>query len=290
MTSNPAHAHTSSGWSASLELAFEHVAARTELARRVHVGPLRVQRPFHPEPSGACHVYLLHPPGGVVGGDRIDLSVQVRAGGAHALITTPAAQKLYRSLGACAEIGQWLCVDAGSTLEWLPQETIAFQGARARIATRVELQADARFLGWEITCLGRPASGEPFERGELLQRVELVRAGKPLWIERALYQGGDVALHAPWGLASWPVTATLLCVAAGASSESCLEAVRGALAPVGTSVGLGLASASAVGDVLVVRYLGPSSEQALRVLQRVWRVLRPLALGCEAVLPRVWAT
>jgi urease accessory protein len=144
-----------SGWAAELALRFavRGERGRTELVGRRHVGPLRVQRPFHPEPSGACHVYVLHPPGGVVGGDQLALDVSVESG-AHALLTTPAAAKLYRSAGPCARVQQALRVGEGARLEWLPHENIAFSAANAELTTRVELEQGARFLGWVVLCLG----------------------------------------------------------------------------------------------------------------------------------------
>jgi urease accessory protein len=136
---------------------------RTILVHREQRGPLAVQRPFYPEGS-TCHVYVLHPPGGLVGGDV--LAIEVRVGeGAQALITTPGAAKLYRSLGPTAEQTQRLRVAAGGSLEWLPQENILFPGAQARLRTELDLEPGAAFIGWEVQCLGRPAIGERFETG-----------------------------------------------------------------------------------------------------------------------------
>ncbi|WP_303908751.1 urease accessory protein UreD, partial [Thiohalomonas denitrificans] len=153
----------SSGWKARLELGFEPRAGRTVLAKRIQRGPLAVQRPFHPG-DGACHVYLLHPPGGVVGGD--ELSVRAAAAAeAGALITTPGATKFYRSAGPRAYMEQRLNVADGGALEWLPQENIVFPGALADIRTRIDLKGQAGFIGWETLCLGRPAADERFDAG-----------------------------------------------------------------------------------------------------------------------------
>ena len=146
-----------SGWLARLDLDFQVHGGRTVLARRRHEGPLRTLRSFHPE-GAPCHSYLIHPPGGIVGGDRLEIDIRV-GDGAHALITTPAANKFYRSAGATARQVQELRVEAGATLEWLPQEQSLFNAARVDSLTRVALGDSARFLGWEITALGRPASG-----------------------------------------------------------------------------------------------------------------------------------
>jgi urease accessory protein len=274
-----------SGWEATLALSFVRDAARTALHERRHSGPLRVQRPFYPEGGEVCHVYVLHPPGGLVGGDRLRIEVRVERG-AHALLTTPAAGKLYRSQGERASQQQILRVAQGARLEWLPQETIAFEGARAELSTRVELSADAAFLGWEIVCLGRPAAGERFERGELGQSIEILRDERLVYIERGAYRAGDALLSAPWGLAGQPVVGTLVCAVPGASA--CVEAARELAAQ--AQWGPGLAAVSGWDDVLVARYLGPSAEQARELFTALWRQLRPVLLAREASLPRIWRT
>ncbi len=149
---------TAAGWKASLDLTFFPSGERTGFSCR-HFGPLRVQKPFYPE-GGTCHVYLLHPPGGIVGGDELAIRAEARAG-ASALATTPAAGKFYRSAGPLATQDQLLRVASGGALEWLPQESIVYPGARGVSRTRVELEAGAAFLGWEIVSFGLPASGGP---------------------------------------------------------------------------------------------------------------------------------
>jgi urease accessory protein len=272
-----------SGWAAELALRFAVRGERTELVERRHVGPLRVQRPFHPEPSGACHVYVLHPPGGVVGGDQLALDVSVESG-AHALLTTPAATKLYRSAGPRARVVQSLQVAGGARLEWLPHENIAFSAAHAALTTRVDLARGARFLGWEMLCLGRPASGEVFERGEVAQRIEILVGGKLAYCERGSYAAGSEVLSAAWGLQGQPVTGTFVAAGVDVSEHADeLRAVLGVEAP-------GLAAVSCMGELTVVRYLGPSTEQARGCFVRAWEVLRPRVLGVPTSAPRIWAT
>jgi urease accessory protein len=272
------------GWDAQLALRFARCGARTELVERSHYGPLRVQRPFHPEPFGSCHVYVLHPPGGVVGGDSLTLQVDVEPG-AHALLTTPAASKLYRTAGARASVQQTLRVQRDACLEWLPQETIAFSGAQAVLQTRVELEPGARFLGWEVLCLGRPASGERFEQGAVAQRVELFERSRLVYCERGRYGAGSPVLHAPWGLRGQPVVGTLVC--AGRDLSGSLAPLRESLAWLPAPA---LAAISCMGELSVARYLGPSTEQARSCFERLWQVLRPLLYDQPACAPRIWAT
>lgn len=273
---------TAEGWRASLALGFRHDGARTVLARRSAYGPLQVQRPFYPE-GDVCHVYLLHPPGGIVGGDRLEIAAEIEAG-AHALLTTPAAGKFYRSAGRSAEQWQRFAVADGAALEWFPQETVVFDGARARNVTRVELAPGARFIGWEIVCLGRTASGERFGNGLFVQGMEVYRQGRPIFLERNHFDGGGAVLDAPWGLSGWPVTGTLVCAGA---DESDLTAVRDAL---GEDEADELTGATLLGEVLLARYVGSVAERARERFIRVWEALRPRKFGRPAQQPRIWST
>jgi urease accessory protein len=260
-------------WKAELGLGFECRAGRTVLATRRHDGPLVVQKPLYPEGEAVCHAIVVHPPAGMAGGDELELRAKVAAG-AHALLTTPGAGKWYRSAGPRA--AQRLRFDVAGALEWLPQETIVFCGARAQLDTEVRLQGDARYLGWEILCLGRTGSGETFERGEMRLSTRVLRDGKLLWLERGRIEGGGALLDSPAGLQGRTVCATL--IAAGAGFD--LAACRGVE---------GIAVTQLPG-VLVARYLGDSSEQAKRLLAQLWAVLRPALFGREAAEPRIWRT
>lgn len=272
-----------SGWQARLALRFCRSTDRTLLGDCEHRGPLRVQRPFYPEPGGACHLYLLHPPGGVVGGDGLSVGVNCESD-TEVLITTPAAGKFYRSAGPTARLVHHLQVASGASLEWLPQENIAFEGARVRASTRVELSGDARFIGWEILCLGRPASGEAFAKGAFRQELEIWRDGSPLYLEQGRFQGGSELLEAAWGLQGRPVTATLVCVG---GEKGLGDAVRSAVGQVESDELFGV---SQLNEVLLCRCIGASAQRTFDFFLRVWSVLRPLVLNKPAVTPRIWFT
>jgi len=282
------HGQGTQGWEAALSLGFAQENGATRLARRSHRGPLVVQRPFLPEGPGVCHVYVLHPPGGLVGGDELTIDVAVDAG-AHALVTTPAASKVYRTTGPAARQVQRLRVAGGGTLEWLPQEAIIYDGARAVLETRVELEPGARFIGIDAVCFGLPAGRAPFDRGSCRQAFELHRAGRPLLIERGHYDAGGDVMRARWGLGGAGVLGFM--IAAPAPAEATADTVR-ALAAAASLIDGDLASATIVGDgdALVVRCLGRSAERARAFLHDTWRLLRPALLGRAAVPPRVWAT
>ncbi len=274
------------GWQAAIDLGFAASGGATHLSRRAHRGPLVVQRPFLPEGPGVCHVYLLHPPGGLVGGDELTVDVEVAAD-AHALVTTPAATKIYRTNGPTARQTQRLRVADGGTLEWLPQEAILYDGAQAVLDTRVQLSGGARFIGIDAICFGLPAGRAPFSRGGCRQTLEIFRDGKPLLIERGRYDAGGATATARWGLGGADVLALL--VATPAPAAEAADAVR-ALAASTPEGDLGAVTVVGDGDVLVARYLGRSAERARAFLHETWRLVRPTLLGRAAVPPRVWAT
>jgi urease accessory protein len=274
------------GWQASLELGFAAAGGGTWLDRRAHRGPLVVQRPFLPEGPAVCHVYLLHPPGGLVGGDELELEVHIGAG-AQALITTPAATKVYRTNGAAARQTQRLRIADGGSLEWLPQETILYDGARAVFDTRVELAGGARFIGFDAICFGLPARRAPFARGDHRQALEIVRDGRPLLIERAHYDASGGVGGARWGLGGASVLASAVAVPAPPAAVVDIVRARAAAMPDGD-----VAAVTVIGDddAMVARYLGRDAERARAFLHDAWQVIRPALLGRPAVSPRVWAT
>lgn len=281
------------GWCARLELDIARDGrGASRLQRAEHEGPLRVQRPFYPEgPKGPCHVYVLHPPGGVVGGDTLSLDVEVGEGAA-ALLTAPGASKLYRADARRFEAGrapgatltQRFRVKAGATLEWFPHETITYDGAHASLQTHVELEQGATYAGWELLCLGRPACGERFTRGELRSELAITRDRELSFIERGRFRGGDALLRARFGLAGHPVLATFVLAAPGASA-SWVATLREAL-----STESGLFAATLVSGVLVLRFLGDTTREGRALFERALAVLRPLYAGRVAVHPRIWST
>jgi urease accessory protein len=271
------------GWNAHLSLKFGSSDGKTVLCDQRHSGPLLVQRPFYPEGESVCHVYVLHPPGGVVGGDTLELDIGVRSQ-AHVLATTPTAGKFYRSAGPEARQTVNIAVQPGAALEWLPQETIIYDQVHARISTRIDLAADARFIGWDVLCLGLPASGAKFQRGMLRQTVEIWRDGELLLIERGQYDGESPILTARWGLAEYPVNGTFWCTT---DNRHLVEVIRQQIPPPQTDE---LWSATWMQGLLVCRYLGWDAFRAHRLFVQIWQVIRPDVFGREACPPRIWRT
>jgi urease accessory protein len=275
-----------SGWLGRISLELEKAEHGTRLARSAHEGPLRIQRVLTPEGPRCPHIYLLHPPGGVVGGDCLQTEVSLGPD-AELLLTTPAAQKLYRSAGARSQISNVLRLAEGAKLEWLPSETLAFSAANAQVTTRVELAPEAAFVGWDIACYGMPARGEAFTRGHVGTRFEIFRGEQPLVIETLELDQAESLLSAPFGLRGEPVVATLFGVpASGTVVDTLVERVREV---VGETHGVACA-VSSLSDLLVVRALGRNVEQVRAPLIRAWQLLRAELLQRSPILPRIWAT
>jgi urease accessory protein len=273
----------STEWRAQLDLEFSKFNNKTILSHRKHFGPLQVQKPFYPEINGTCHVYILHPPGGVVGGDRLNINIDVNSN-AHALITTPAAGKFYRSAGPMVLQKQTIKVGSKAILEWFPSENILFSGSKAHIHTKVELAHDSHFVGWEILCLGRPASEEIFSQGELDQSFEVWRDGKPLRIEHLKLKGGDPALYAKWGLLGFPVIGSMVCVTDKTKLIDSLRTIKN------VAIEEEYFSVTQMDGIILCYFLGNSVERARSFFISAWKILRQEVIGFEAVEPRIWKT
>jgi urease accessory protein len=267
------------------------VDGATRLVERAHHGPLVVQRPFYPEGPQVPHVYVLHPPGGVVGGDRLRLDVALDRG-AHCLLTTPAATKVYRSARSSASQAHRFQVGPGAGLEWLPQETILHDGARVELTTTIHLAEGACFVGTDILCFGLSARGETFATGRCRQRWELWRGERPLVIERGRFDADDPVHLAAWGLGGARVSG-LLVVSPAPMGDDVLVRLRDAAAAVPRGAGgreRAAVTVLAMGDALLFRYLGASAERARALFQEAWVIMRPAVMGRPAVAPRIWAT
>lgn len=270
------------GWRAALQLGFERRGACTALVRRAHVGPLRVQKALYPEGEAVCHAIVLHPPAGIAGGDALEIGVELGAG-AHALLTTPGAGKWYRSAGPSASLMQRIAVANGGICEWLPQESIVYDGALGTLATEVELAGGAAFVGAEMLCFGRTGSGERFTRGALTLATSIRRDGRPLWRERGCVEGGSALLDSPVGLAGEPVVGTLL-----VASPRCDAALRDVCREIVPTAGQG--AVTLLPGLLVARWLGPACEPGRAWFTALLGVLRPAVAGRPMRVPRIWNT
>ncbi|PAW55765.1 urease accessory protein [Pseudomonas moraviensis] len=266
-------------WHAELELAYARFGDCTRPVKRRHLGPLRVQKHLYAEGPEVCQHIIVHPPGGIAGGDRLNISARLEQD-AWAQITSPGAAKWYCAAGPAYQQLE-LQVAAGATLEWLPQETIVYSAAQAELTTSIELEGDARLFYWDVVALGRPASGERFDLGHFQAHLDIRRDGRLLWHERQRITGGDGLLDSPIGLDGHPVFATLLVT--GEIDAELLERCRS----LGHAVRGDLTQ---LPGLLVARCLASEALLARAWLIDLWRLLRPALLGREAQPPRIWNT
>lgn len=271
-------------WTARLRLGFASGREHTGLTRKEHLGPLRVQRLFHPDQDGKAHCYLLHPPGGVVLGDELNIDVCVDSGAA--LLTTPSAGRFYSVADFREKQTQRVHLRAREGLiEWLPQETILFKGANAHLHTTVDLQGDAQLAFWEVLVLGRPASGETFDEGRCSQHLMLRRDGRPVLSERLCIEAGDRLCESRLGLcgASTIGIAVFTAIADRAFLEAWLERVNGAALT-------GAFSVTQRGREVVARYVGEDAQSCRTGFSDLWRRITAKRDGRAPSEPRIWHT
>ncbi|UVH59063.1 urease accessory protein UreD [Variovorax paradoxus] len=274
-------------WHARLHLAYQQEAART-VARFRHDGPLRILQSLYPEGDTVCHNVLVHPPGGLVGGDTLDIDIEA-ADGSHGLITTPGASRFYRSEGELALQRTRIRLAAGARLEWLPLEAICYSGCQAENRLSIEVAPGAELIGWDVTALGLPNAKQPFERGTYLQHIEV----PGVWLERGRIDAADHRLlQSPIGLGGHRCMASLFFVAgspvARARRDALLAQARTLLeaSPLFDSAG----ATSPHPEVVVLRVLAPVVEPAMQLLRQVWQAWRSELWQLPAATPRIWAT
>lgn len=280
-------------WTAELALDVGLLNGACRLIGNRHRGPLRLQKLLHPQTLAAAEAIVLHPPGGIAGGDRLELRIDLRTG-ARLLVTTPGASKWYRSMGNPAAQHVSLRVESGAALEWLPQEAILFDGSESRQSLQIDLRADARMIGWDIVQLGRLAGAAPWQQGRWQQRLELRRDGRLLWRECTDLAADDALRAAAQGLAGNPVFGCLWAYAPGLERESddLLADLRSMVAARSRSSGL-QAAASVLGDgsdLLLIRAVGADAASLRDLLEACWMSLRPPLIGLPGLRPRIWNT
>lgn len=280
---------THSTWQARLDLGLVKTERGTVLRRCRHQGPLYVQKPFYPEGRELAHLYLLHPPGGMVSGDDLRISVTTEEN-AQVLITTPGAGRIYRARPDRRLQKQHiqLNVSTNSTLEWLPLENIIFPDASTDLSMDIQLAEGASVIAWEITCFGLPASGESFDRGEVSQQMQVNRNGRIKLRERLnLNPQANSLMRNKAGLAGCSVNALMIAgpFADAAAINTLIDQLREVC-----DQGEALAAVSLNDEFLQVRYLGDCSEAARLLFTECWKHIRPQLIGRDGCEPRIWAT
>lgn len=274
-------------WHASLDLVFKKQNERSFLAKNLHVGPLVLQKSLHPEGEAVCHGVIIHPPGGVAGGDSLAINVDVSQG-AHVLLTTPGAGKWYKANGHDASQQLRFNLQENACLEWLPQETILFNGAQVRFDAAVNLANNAQYAAWEILCFGRQAQQETWQIGSLHQALTIRRNDDLIWNERSNLKPNQQLINSIVGLHGNAVSASFV-IAAGTLPSQILEACR-ALQP---KLALDLEakySITALPEIVSARYVGQSAQCARQYFEALWQILRLWYADRPVTKPRIWST
>lgn len=276
-------------WHASLALRFARHGDATRAVARRHDGPLRIQRVLHPEGAHCAHAILLHPPGGIAGGDVLDIALDLESG-AHVLSTTPGSTKWYRSNACEATQHVRLAIADDACLEWLPQESVLFDGAYARQTLDLALAPRAAHIGWDIVQLGRVSAGETWRNGRWSQRVAVSRGERVVWREQAALAADDPLRDSPLGLAGHAAFGTLWACAPALSADhaTVLDAVRDAAAQ--HAIPSGATWLAAPAELLVIRALAPSADAVRALFEALWHTLRPCIAAMPPQRPRLWAT
>jgi urease accessory protein len=273
-------------WWADLVLRFARREGRTVLVERRQKGPLTVQKALYPEGPDICHAVIIHPPGGIAGGDKLSIGIELEKNSC-AVITTPAATKWYKGAGRSSRQEVVIRLGESSALDWLPQENLYFNAARAQSVFKLEVAATASAIGWDMALLGRQASGEKWEAGYIHSSTEILRSdGTPLWIEQAFLEGIDPLLESPQGLAGYKALGTLWAIGLGCTSV--LSTELNAHLPFEPALRAG--ATALPNGVLLLRCLAAEIELLRQLMIDCWMRLRPLILGFASQRLRLWAT
>ena len=279
-------------WQAQLNLSFASRSGKTILADARHKGPLRVQRPFYPEQDGSCHVYLLHPPGGIVIGDELSIATN-HAQNTQTLLTTPSAGRIYSAKGASQHQIQSVELNLNNhcCVEWLPQETIVYDGANANLHTRINVSDSAKFFAWDILRLGRRASGESFTQGSCRQTLEVWHHQSPIFIEKNNLIAGSRLLCSSWGLQNASILGTLISNIVIPKDQ--IDALVASLDDLTATYDLNRPKQWGLTQkrkLFIARYLGDSISLCRKGFNLLWQTLRPSLNHKHAMIPRIWNT
>ncbi|MEK9866976.1 MAG: urease accessory protein UreD [Betaproteobacteria bacterium] len=268
-------------WKAHLSLGFAQVSGRTSMISREHYGPLVVQRPLYPEGPEVCQVLIIHPPGGIAGGDELQISCQLD-NRSVVQMTTPGATKWYESFGREASQSVKLAVSDRSVCEWIPQENIVFDKAALSTAVEVHVDKNAIFFGWEFTALGRHRTLYPYEHGDLKQSVKLFYDGDLVFRERAHVNPNHLVDGSP--ILNGQVSYGSMYLVGVPRNEKLLDQAR-LVSDASAHCGV-----TWMDSVFVARWVGNNVEDGRRVFEKLWCLLRPYYFGKEPVPPRIWST
>jgi urease accessory protein len=283
------HKFDAKRWKAKFAGEFINVNNHTRMGRTEHFGPLRVQRPFYPEGLCCLHLYLLHPPGGLVGGDKLSIKLNANKD-AHILMTTPSAGKIYRNISGIKQ-GQHVDINVGDNgiVEYLPQENIIFNNADAELITRINIEGSGIYIGWEITCLGRIESDELLTQGGLHQSLTVPKDGRPLFIDRLSLNAPSQLQTGRAGFQNKSVFGTFI-INRDVINTLCADELAQWQEDMNQKIAPSSVAITQKPGMFIARLLGDKAELARNTFESLWTLLRPKVINKEACAPRIWRT
>jgi urease accessory protein len=273
-------------WPAELHLRFARNQTRTVLVEKRHFGPLRVQKALYPEGEQVCHAVIVHPPGGIAGGDELTVEIDIESN-SRVVVTTPAAAKWYKAPRRRCRQQITIRLAMGSSLDWLPAENIFYNATHAESTLTVQVEPGATAIGWEIGLLGRQASAEQWLEGSLRFVTSIERTdGLPLWVERLLLDASDSLRHAFQGLCQFSVFGTLWAIGSGCTST--LADKLASDLPLDSRLRAGVTCLPH--GILLIRSLAHDVERLRELMTDCWVRLRPHVHGLPSQRLRLWST
>ena len=272
-------------WRGSICIETRRERGSTRLSALQHEGPLRIQRPFSQD-DGSCHIYLIHPPGGVVGGDALFVEFEGHEN-TNTLITSSAASKFYSCEAGLPKqhISQNLTVNKGSLLEWVPHENIFFEGSKTQLHNKIMMSNESRFFGWEIMVLGRLESDKTSFGGTLRSATTITKNDR--LIHRDFFEYSPGMDRCSWGLNGQRVIGSLIATSAYIEDE---EFAR-LFSDIKKKLGSSSFGATRKKGLFLLRYLGSSVEECKNGFNAARDALHQseaLMFGCHGVRPRIW--
>lgn len=265
-------------WTGQLELGFSLKEGRSILSKCNHSGPFLVQRSFYSRDDlSTPHVYLLHPSGGLVGGDRLVLFTHLEPGSC-ALLTTPGSSKFYSTNGMYALQEYTFNLQKNSILEWIPQSSIFFSKTKAKIKTIFNLEEGSKIIAFEMLCFQNTRlHSNPEEVDNFLQVVLPSSVGL-----RDRFRVNELDYMSK--LNGFQISALFFAVP---SDEVILKKVRKLMkSMLNTYIG----GATLLDELLIVKLLGNNNQKLNELLHSMWSVARLNIIGKKSVIPRIWFT
>lgn len=272
-----------SSWHGKLDLTYQYQNQQTKLISAYHQSPLKIQRSLYPEDKQICQTVIIHTAGGIVGGDLLSQNIQLEDN-CQTLITTPTANKIYKTNGKIAQQNIIIKLEKNAYLEYLPQENIIFNGAEYQQNNRIELAENSHYCGWEINRFGRTARGEKFTQGNWKSSTEIWQNHQPLWIDKQWLQGNEIIVNSLNGLAGFAIAGTFCWLGEDVNQEI-INKIREMAT---THVNQGQTGVTQMLKGLICRYRGNSTKEVKKWFIETWKLMRVNYTQRKTIIPRVW--